>query len=161
MASEVPLIYSPRRRPEHFGVVGRLTALGVALACLTPLVIAALLVPSPSGLGTHTALGMGQCGFYLAYGIPCPFCGMTTSWAWLARGNVAASLWVQPMGTALAVLAITLFGAGAYIAVSGRPAHHLIHYLPAGYIAWTLLILAVLAWVWKIFIQLHHLDGWR
>jgi hypothetical protein len=161
MASDVPLIYSPRIQPQYLGIIGRLTALAVALACLTPLIIAALLPPSPNGLGTHTALGLAPCGFYLSYGIPCPTCGMTTSWAWLARGNVAASLWVQPMGTVLAAAAIAFFWAGAYIAVSGRPAHHLIHYLPAGYIAWALLALAVLAWMWKIFIQLHHLDGWR
>jgi len=86
---------------------------------------------------------------------------MTTSWAWLARGNLAASLWVQPMGTLLAILTGLTFWAGLYIALTGRAAHHLIRYLPAGYSFQTLLGLALLGWAWKIFIHLHHLDGWK
>jgi hypothetical protein len=86
---------------------------------------------------------------------------MTTSWSWFARGNLAASLWVQPMGTILALGAAAAFWAGLYVAVTRRPAHRLIAYLPGGYITGSLLTLAFLAWVWKIYIQLHHLDGWH
>jgi hypothetical protein len=161
MREVVPAIYSPREQPSRLGIPGRMAASAIAIVCLAPLVTAALLVPNPYGLGTHTALGLAPCGFYSRYGIACPTCGMTTSWAWFARGNLSASLWIQPMGTALAVLAMAGFWGCAYIAVSGRPAHRLIHYLPTGYIGWALLSLTVLAWIWKIFIQLHHLDGWR
>ena len=160
-AHGVPLIYSPRVQPIRIGWLGRAIAAGVGLVCLAPLVTAALLTPNPSGLGTHEALGFAPCSFLQSTGLPCPTCGMTTSWAWLARGNVAASLWVQPMGTVLALLDIVIFWSAGYIAVSGRPAQHLLRYLPAGYILKLLLILALAAWAWKIFIYLHHLDGWK
>jgi hypothetical protein len=133
----------------------------VSLTCLAMLVTAAVVKPNPTGLGTHTALGMAPCGFQQWSGIPCPSCGMTTSWAWFARGNIAASLWVQPMGTLLAVLAVFGFWGGLYIAISGRPAHQLLWLVPGGYIARWFVTVAILAWIWKIFIQLHHLDGWR
>jgi hypothetical protein len=120
-----------------------------------------MLRPDPSGLGTHLALGLNKCGFLVAFGIPCPSCGMTTSWAWVVRGNLIASLWVQPMGTLLALLTAMFFWGGLYLAVTGRAAHHLLAYLPGGYIVYSLLILGLLAWVWKIFLHLHHLDGWR
>jgi hypothetical protein len=157
----VPLIYSPQLVTRRMGPVGRLVATGLSLTCLAGLVTAAMLTPNPSGLGTHTALGMAPCGFQQWTGIPCPTCGMTTSWAWFVRGNLAASLWVQPMGAVLAILTVFLFWSGLYVAVSGRPAHELLSHVPSGYIVRWLLTFAILAWIWKIFIQLHHLDGWR
>jgi hypothetical protein len=157
----VPLIYSPRNKPRRLGPLGRLTGLAVGLLCLAPLVTAALLRPDPSGMGTHMALGLGACSFPRMFGIPCPTCGMTTSWAWFARGDLPASLWVQPMGALLAFFAGAGFWAGLYVVATGRAAHQLMRYVPGGYIARWFLTLALLAWAWKIFIQLHHLDGWR
>jgi hypothetical protein len=157
----VPLIYSPQVVARPLGPVGRLLAVAVSLTCLAGLGTAALLKPNPTGLGTHTALGMAPCGFQQWTGIPCPTCGMTTSWAWFARGNLAASLWVQPMGTVLAVMAVFGFWSGLYIAFTARPAHLLLSYVPSGYIVRWLATFAILAWIWKIYIQLHHLDGWR
>lgn len=85
---------------------------------------------------------------------------MTTSWAWATRGNFAASVYVQPMGTILALLAAACVWGGGYIAISGRPAHRLLRMLPARYTLFPLLLLAVLAWGWKIFIHLNGYDGW-
>ena len=157
----VPPIYSIRHKPARTPPVGRIGALAVSLISLSLLTTAALLKPDPSGMGTHTALGLPPCSMPRVFGIPCPTCGMTTSWSWFARGNLVASLWVQPMGTLLALATATFFWAGLYIAVTARPAQRLISYLPTGYIGFSLLTLALLAWVWKIYIQLHHLDGWQ
>jgi len=156
-----PLIFSPRAPRIRVPVLGRLLASAIGIFCLCLLTIAALLVPNASGLGTHTALGLPRCAFQQAWGIPCPSCGMTTSWAWFARGNFAASVWIQPMGALLALVACTVFWASFYIAVTGRAAHYLLRYLPGGYIILAFFLLAVLAWVWKIEIQAYHLDGWR
>jgi hypothetical protein len=86
---------------------------------------------------------------------------MTTSFAWFARGNIAASLYVQPMGTALALLCSAAVWAGGYVAFTGRAAHQILEMLPARWWLGPLLALGVLAWAWKIFLHLHHLDGWR
>ena len=161
MPQSVPPIFSLRVTPARLGIIGRLVALAAAAVCLVPLIIAARLTPNPTGLGTHIQLGFAPCPFDLYWGIPCPFCGMTTSWAWFVRGNLIASLWVQPMGTLLAWLAVMMFWCGLYVGLTGRGAHRLLQYAPSGYIMRGLLLAAALAWNWKIFIQLHHLDGWH
>jgi hypothetical protein len=158
---QIPLIFSPRAPRMRVGVMGRGFALLIGGGCLALLITAAILQPSPTGLGTHTALGLPVCAFQQNFGIPCPSCGMTTSWAWFARGNLAASLWIQPMGTLLALLTAFAVWAGFYIAITGRAAHHLLNYLPGGYILIAFLALTVLAWIWKIDIQLYHMDGWK
>jgi hypothetical protein len=140
---------------------GRLLAVAVSLGCLSLLVIAARLTPSPDGLGTHRELHLQECGFLERTGLPCPSCGMTTSFAWFVRGNIAASLYVQPMGTVLAILCgMTVWGA-AYVAATGRPLYRLVAGIPARYHALPLLVLALIAWAWKMFIHLHGIDGWK
>lgn len=43
----------------------------------------------------------GGCGFLEATGLPCPSCGMTRSWVWLARGHVFKALSYNPAGALL------------------------------------------------------------
>jgi hypothetical protein len=160
-AAVVDAAPGPSPNPFRLNAGARLLAALIGLACLGVLVIAASLPPRADGFGTHLALGLPECGFLQRTGLPCPACGMTTSFAWFVRGNVAASLYVQPMGTALAALCGLTVWAGAYIAITGRPLHWLIATAPPRYFAGPLLVLAVMAWGWKIFIHLHGIDGWR
>ncbi len=78
-----------------------------ALVCL-----AGALVVAPSGHEHTAVLGVeipGVCTFLQLTGLPCPGCGMTRSWVWLVRGEVATALqynvagsslflWIQAMG---------------------------------------------------------------
>jgi hypothetical protein len=136
-------------------------AAGVAGVCLALLLTATQLTPIPDGLGTHRQMHMQECGFLARTGLPCPSCGMTTSFSWFVRGNILASLYVQPMGTVLAALCgMTVWGAG-YVAVSGRPLYRLVAAIPARYHALPLLVLALAAWGWKMFIHVRGIDGWK
>ena len=87
----------------------------------TPLAVfvtAALLTPDPSGVGTHTQLGLPPCGVLAATGLPCPGCGLTTCFASMVRLDVVAAFRANPFGVALflgsvaamKVLASQLFG---------------------------------------------------
>jgi Protein of unknown function (DUF2752) len=136
-------------------------AAAIALACGGVLIVASQLTPNPDGLGTHLQMGLQRCGFLQQTGLPCPSCGMTTSFAWFARGNIVASLYVQPMGTLLAILCGITAWAGGYVAITGRAAHRLITSLPPRFHLWPLLGFALVAWGWKMFIHLHGIDGWR
>jgi hypothetical protein len=140
---------------------GRVLAGAIALGCLSLLLVAARLMPSPDGLGTHREMGLQECGFLERTGLPCPSCGMTTSFSWFVRGNLLASLYVQPMGMLLAAICGMCVWGGAYIAVTGRPIHRMVSMLPPKYHVIPLLALAVAAWGWKIFIHLYGIDGWR
>jgi Protein of unknown function (DUF2752) len=158
---DVPPIYSPRLEPMRIGTWGRFVAGLISASCLAVMLTAAILSPSPSGTGTHLQLGMQPCQFLQRTGIPCPSCGMTTSFSWFARGNFVASFYIQPMGTVLAVLAVGAFWLGLYEAATGRAAHRLIARVPSWYYVTPLLAWAVIAWAWKIFIHLHGIDGWH
>lgn len=157
----VPAIHSPRFDHPRLSILERLLAAVIAMGCLTVLCIARLLTPSPEGVATHTELHLEPCAFLERTGIPCPSCGMTTSFAWFSRGNLAASFYVQPMGCVLAVLCAAGFWIALYIAVTGRPAHRLLRRFPMFKAVVGLIIFAALAWGWKIFIHLHGIDGWR
>lgn len=160
MHPAVPIVYAPTGPARRLGPAGRLGALLTAAACLAVLLVGASLPPSGRGVGTHQALGLQRCAFLDRMGLPCPTCGMTTSFAWFARGNLAASLYVQPMGAILAALAACGVWVGAYAAATARPVHHLLRTAPSHYYLLSLLALGVLGWAWKIFIHLRRIDGW-
>jgi hypothetical protein len=58
---------------------------------------------TPRRMATHTQLGLPECNFVSMTGKPCPSCGMTTSFALLAHGDVRGSLNANWAGTVLAV----------------------------------------------------------
>ena len=69
------------------------------------LVIAAWLQPESSGMGTHRQLGLPPCTFLVLFGIPCPSCGMTTSWSHFMRGEFGQARSANAGGVCLAALA--------------------------------------------------------
>lgn len=97
----------------------RLFALGLALVCAGPLVFAATLTPSTEGIGTHTQMGLPECGFKLATGLPCATCGCTTAFAHAADGSLLSSLMTQPFGALLALSLAVFALITAWSAVSG------------------------------------------
>lgn len=76
---------APYERPSAKLHRGFLVFVGVGL--IAALVIARCLTPDPRGFGTHQQLGLPGCTFAHFAGLPCPSCGMTTSWAHLTRGH--------------------------------------------------------------------------
>jgi hypothetical protein len=91
---------------------------GVILVAL--LITAACLPPNPSGMGTHQGLGLPPCSFILWFGQRCPACGMTTSWAYLLRGQVLLSAQTNTGGMLLAMFSIALAPWMVTSAVRGR-----------------------------------------
>src|SRR5204863_6027891 len=112
--------------------------------------------PNHSGIGTHEHLGLAPCQFLERTGLPCPSCGMTTSFCWFVRGNIAASLYVQPMGTMLAVLAAAGVWAGFYVAITAKSVHRMARQVQWMPLIMALMFLWVAAWGWKIWIHVHR-----
>jgi len=156
-----PIIYTRVLAPSRLSWHGRAGAFAIAATCLALLYTAAWLKPSPAGFGTHQQLGLQECGFKLATGIPCPACGMTTSWAYFVRGNLLASFYLQPMGLLLAIAAAGAVWVGFYIAWTGRPVHRLLRFIPANRWLIPVLCFGLIAWGWKIVLTLTGMDGWR
>jgi hypothetical protein len=66
--------------------------------------VAFWLEPDPRGFGTHQKLGLPPCLFQLLFGIPCPNCGMTTSFAYFIRGDLRQAAHANFAGLVLAIV---------------------------------------------------------
>ncbi|MEI8212807.1 MAG: DUF2752 domain-containing protein [Planctomycetota bacterium] len=124
------------------------------IACLLigVLSIAAWLEPDPSGMGTHTQLGLPKCTMAAMTGMRCPGCGMTTSWSLIMDGDLETALATNLGGSILCLLSIfsvpTLLG----IAIVGRrtPGGWFSKICAAGVFAGT--AIALVQWAWRLFV---------
>jgi hypothetical protein len=80
------------------------------------LITAACLSPSPQGMGTHQQLGLPPCTMVDWFGVRCPSCGMTTSWAHMTKLQVLEAFRANVGG---ALLALTAAFCGPWLLVSG------------------------------------------
>lgn len=100
------------------------TLTGVALGLTAVFAVALWLDPYEEGvprrMATHRQLGLPPCTFYGLTGVPCPSCGMTTSFALLVRGDVASSLRANAVGTLLALFCLLLIPWCLAAVVTGR-----------------------------------------
>jgi len=72
--------------PERSGrLADRLAWAAVLCGALSVLALALALSPDPTGTGTHTQLGLPPCALLAWAGLPCPACGLTTSFAHIAH----------------------------------------------------------------------------
>src|SRR3990167_7022481 len=59
------------------------------------------LVPDPRGFGTHEQLFLPPCLFHWLTDLPCPACGLTTSFVHLVNGNVIQGIRAHLLGPIL------------------------------------------------------------
>lgn len=122
-----------------------------ALLAVAVLSLSFILTPDPAGVGTHKKLGLPDCTMLRFTGIPCPFCGMTTSYTHFAHGDPVASFKTQPAGSLFFLLTIVgavLFGRRAILRHRESP-DDLLRSMP-GYVWWLLLAIVLAAWIYKI-----------
>lgn len=127
----------------------RFAALIVAGATGALLSTAWSLKPSNRGFGTHEALGLPPCSWPAQFGIPCPSCGMTTAFAYAAKGDLVASFMTQPLGCLLAVATGMAFVASVWTLVSGKTVLPVYERLWNARSAWLVGLAALLAWGYK------------
>jgi len=128
----------------------RLTSAIVAGLALAVLVVAWVLQPSEDGLGTHRQLGLPVCGWIASANLPCPTCGMTTAFSHAADGDLLSSFRTQPLGMLLALGTAIVALAGTWTACTGSMLAPFLGAMLGPRLGWTLGILVVLAWGWKI-----------
>jgi hypothetical protein len=105
VAAKVAHGRQPREATPYWRRDRRLYMTVLALAGAV-LVVARLLTPSPRGVGTHEQLGLPPCMFLKLTGVPCPSCGLTTSFAHATRLHLYEAFVTQPFG--LLACAVTL-----------------------------------------------------
>ncbi len=140
--------------PLHLSRFHRTLLAGAGLLLLAGFALAAFLEPAPAGYGTHRQLGLPPCSMRAVFGIPCPACGMTTSFSHFVRGQIPASVQANAAGTLLALVCTLLAPWLLWSAWRGYPAGIR---EPIAAFAWGLAVLAgitLLHWVVRL-----SLDG--
>jgi hypothetical protein len=102
-------------------LVSRVGLLTLALGLTVVLATAGHLQPDPRGYGTHEQLGRPPCAILSLTGRPCPACGLTTSFAWFVRGELARSWRANPAGPFVASACVCLIPWLVASASRGRP----------------------------------------
>jgi hypothetical protein len=134
---------------------GRLLGLALFLPSLGVLVTARNLSPDPTGMGTHQQLGLGGCGILLTTGIPCPMCGMTTTFSHLAHFELVDGFCNQPFGLFLFLLTVVFLcvGAAEFLHPKQRPMR-IWKKLQRWELLWACFLLGgmLLGWLYKIWL---------
>jgi hypothetical protein len=116
----------PRQRPRRprLELWVRGTLLGIAVGLCGIFAIAVAIDPYKDGqvwlAETHRQLGLPPCTFKEITGMPCPSCGMTSSFALAVRGDLVHSALANWVGTLLALVCLAFIPWGFVCAVRGR-----------------------------------------
>ena len=110
------------------------------------ILVARSLSPSPLGYGSHLQLGLPPCGLLIFSGVPCPSCGLTTSFAHLSRMQWTQGWQANPWGVFLfaGLIASLPFAAGAFL--KAKPVLETLQQIHAEKIALTLCTMGLFLW---------------
>jgi Protein of unknown function (DUF2752) len=89
---------------QPVGTRGRWLLFVWSLFLLGGFALAGGMEPDPRGYGTHERLGLPPCTFRTLFDLPCPSCGMTTSFSCMTRGRFAEAAQANIGGALLAVV---------------------------------------------------------
>ena len=102
----------------------RLTLVLIAAGLVLVFAVAIWLNPYRDGqvwlIETHRQLGLPECNFKRITGLPCPSCGMTSSFALLMHGDLVNSLKANAAGTLLAIVCLAYIPWALVCAALGR-----------------------------------------
>lgn len=150
-AADIPPIHrSPSARADSGGWPRRIVAVIVAIAAGSVLGLAAWLTPAAEGHGTHQQLRLPPCSWVVLADMPCPTCGMTTSFAHAADGNLIQSFLTQPLGSILAMATAMALITSIYVLITGAAIEQILRKLWSGRMTWILIALVLLSWGYKI-----------
>lgn len=125
---------------------------GLALGLSTVFGLAFWLEPNPKGFGTHTQLGLPPCQFVELTGHKCPTCGMTTSFAWFARGRLDRVWESNPAALFLAPACLALIPWLLVGAVLGRPIGFRSLETPLIGLVVATVVMSLLSWTIRLFL---------
>ena len=143
-----------QNRAANRALMVRLAHACVAFGLMAALALSFWLKPDPRGLGTHEQVLLLPCNFYVLTGLPCPFCGMTTAFTHMARGEIREAFFAQPLGVIGFVACVLLLPAAIGAAISGRDAIGAAMKLPWGRLTWVLTAMILVSWIFKLTIVL-------
>ncbi|MCC7334372.1 MAG: DUF2752 domain-containing protein [Pirellulaceae bacterium] len=122
----------------------------VLLVLLALLATARCLEPADRGVGTHQQLGLPACMTRVVWGVPCPACGMTTSWALATRGQWTLAAHANAGGFLLCLIALALVPTSCYWLAVGKTSPSDRTWLTLGMSLLVALAVAIAQWGWRL-----------
>lgn len=138
------------RRIDDFSAGDRAIYLSISFISSIMLVTGRLLTPSSSGVGTHQQLGFPPCLFLHFTGVPCPNCGLTTSFAHAARLSLKSALLTQPFGLTVFALTVISIPLSAYLSFRKISWNRIIYTTLADRFIYSLIAFYIICWIYKI-----------
>jgi len=126
----------------------RCCGLLVVIIGVTLLGVAAVLLPSANGHGTHVQLGLQSCSFLARTGYPCFGCGMTTSISAMTHGKVGLAFYAQPFGAVSCIAVFLTVITGAIQTITGKNLFRAI--CPRIWWIWIVVATWLLSWAYKV-----------
>jgi hypothetical protein len=120
---------------------------GSAGAVLT---IARVVTPDPSGFGTHRQLGLPGCAFLALTSLPCPACGLTTSFAHMARLQITSALHANAIGVPLFALVLVSLPCSLIACACALPIAPTIQWLRVSPLLAIICVSALLSWIARV-----------
>jgi hypothetical protein len=117
---------------------------------LSVLVTARWLEPDPTGVGTHVQLGLPPCAFLYFTKLPCPTCGLTTSFAHMARLQVTQAFQAHWLGPPLFALTAVTVALCAWGCAAGMTIANAIERLRLARLVAIIAAAAVIVWVVRL-----------
>jgi hypothetical protein len=148
--------------PQRFGIWVRGALVFVALFLISGFSLAIYLNPykedgTARRMETHRQLGLPECTFKEKTGMPCPSCGMTSSFSLFVRGDLWDSMKANWVGTILATFCLLLIPwcfASMYL---GRPV--LVRSVELAISITIVVLLTLLLLRWGIVLAVLHYTG--
>jgi hypothetical protein len=136
--------------------------LGLTLALVGVFSIALWLDPyrtdgSARRMETHRQLGLPPCTFYGTTGVPCPSCGMTTSFALTVRGDLLNAARANAVGMLMALTALAFIPWSLVCVFARRP--FLIYSLDKALTAVILIFLGLMLLRWAVVLVVYFWGG--
>ncbi|MFO0880021.1 MAG: DUF2752 domain-containing protein [Gemmataceae bacterium] len=138
----------------------RLLLVGILVGLSAVFIVAIYLNPYGTDgqahrLATHQQLGLPPCTFIDVTGVPCPACGMTTSFALFVRGDLVNSMRANWVGTLLAGFCALVVPWSIGSLIHGRPL--LVRSLEKVFLGVIITLLVLMSLRWGLVL----LWGWR
>lgn len=138
---------------DGFSIKDRLIYLTIPVVSSAAILLGRMVTPSPDGVGTHQQLGLPACLMLTLTGIPCPSCGLTTSFSHAAHLDFSQAMHVQPFGLLIFIMMAASIPISILIMTRQKPFSHLLFSRSANLIMYGLLSLYIVSWIYKIILM--------
>jgi hypothetical protein len=146
------------RTVDLYGWADRSVAAGLAATAVGVLGVARRLDPAARGYGTHTELGLPPCNFLRLTHLPCPSCGMTTSFAWAARMDFGHAFLANSFGLLLFFGTVALIPACIFLLWRRIPLWRITESALFNRVVYVAMALLFASWILKL--SVFHFAGY-